>query len=105
MKSIIYKRQDNPVFCDVLVRPLATEKTVSAQAHGSYAFLVASWANKPLVRRAVESLFDVKVDAVQVLNQRGKSKSFKGRLGVRQGMRKAYVKLKAGHHIELAAGM
>jgi large subunit ribosomal protein L23 len=84
----------------VLLGPIVSEKAaLAADASGQYAFRVAPDATKREIGRAVEVLFDVKVDRVQVLNVKGKNKRFGQRLGKRKDWRKAYVRLQSGHDI------
>ena len=85
----------------VLLGPIVSEKAaLAADASGQYAFRVAPDATKREIGRAVEKLFDVKVDRVQVLNVKGKNKRFGQRLGKRKDWRKAYVRLQSGHDID-----
>ena len=56
-----------------------------------------------MIKKAVELMFDVEVDSVQVLNVKGKVKRFGRALGKRSDWKKAYVKLKAGHDIDFAS--
>ena len=69
-----------------------------------YAFRVATDATKREIGRAVETLFEVEVDRVQVVNVKGKKKRFGQRSGTRQDWRKAYVRLKEGHSIDFGGG-
>ena len=69
------------------------------EANRQYVFKVARCSTKPEIKKAVEFLFNVKVDSVQVLNVKGKEKRFSQRLGRRQNSRKAYVRLQEGHNI------
>jgi large subunit ribosomal protein L23 len=89
----------------VLLSPVVSEKSaIAADSDRQYVFKVLSNATKREVAKAVEKLFEVEVDQVRVLNVKGKSKRF-GRLsGKRSDWRKAYVKLKAGHEIQMGAG-
>ena len=90
---------------NVLLAPIISEKaTLAAAANAQYAFRVAPDATKREIGRAVETLFDVKVDRVQVLNVKGKRKRFGQRLGKRSGWRKAYVRLMPGHEIDFGGG-
>ncbi len=85
----------------VLLGPVVSEKaTLAADGNGQYAFRVVPDANKQEIGRAVETLFDVKVDRVQILNVKGKRKRFGQRLGKRKDWRKAYVRLAAGQNID-----
>ena len=73
----------------VLLAPLVSEKTSRIQENNQFVFEVATTATKAEVKSAVESLFNVKVEAVNVVNVKGKSKSFKNRAGRRGNWRKA----------------
>ncbi|NCA88319.1 MAG: 50S ribosomal protein L23 [Gammaproteobacteria bacterium] len=85
----------------VLLSPVVSEKaTLAAEHHGQYAFRVVPDANKQEIGKAVESLFDVRVEQVQILNVKGKTKRFGQRLGRRKDWRKAYVRLAAGQSID-----
>ncbi len=89
----------------VLLSPVISEKaTLAADASGRYTFRVAQDATKREIGKAVEAMFEVQVDAVQVLNVKGKSKRFGQRLGKRKDWRKAYVRLKAGNDIDFGGG-
>ena len=57
-------------------------------------------ATKPEIRAAVEKMFEVEVEAVRVVNQKGKAKRFGARFGRRSDTRKAYVRLKEGQEID-----
>jgi large subunit ribosomal protein L23 len=89
----------------VLLAPIVSEKTTrAADLAGQYGFRVAPDATKREIARAVELLFNVKVDQVQVLNVKGKNKRFGQRLGKRNDWRKAYVRLQAGQDIDFGGG-
>ena len=84
----------------VLVAPLVTEKaTQAAEQNNTVLFKVLQDATKPEIKAAVELLFNVKVAAVNVLNQKGKSKRFGKTVGRRDHVRKAYVTLAAGQEL------
>jgi large subunit ribosomal protein L23 len=68
-------------------------------------FRVRPEATKPEIRKAVEGLFGVKVKAVNTLNQKGKVKRFRGRLGKRIDVKKAIVTLEEGHSIDMTTGI
>src|SRR5690606_27328326 len=79
----------------VILAPIVTEKaTIVAEKNQQIAFRVAPDATKPEIKAAVEHLFKVEVESVQVLNQKGKVKRFGRFTGRRRGERKAYVSLK-----------
>jgi large subunit ribosomal protein L23 len=90
---------------NVLLAPVISEKSVSAADSGNqFAFKVARDATKPEIKAAVEMLFEVNVEKVQVLNVKGKVKRFGQRMGKRPGWKKAYVRLAAGQDINFAEG-
>ncbi len=96
---------NNERIMQVLLSPLVSEKTsIAADANRQYTFRIAVDANKLEVARAVESLFDVKVDRVQVLNVKGKTKRSGRVLGKRSDWRKAIVRLQEGNEIDFATG-
>jgi large subunit ribosomal protein L23 len=86
---------------DVLRAPVVSEKATLMQGNNQYAFKIAPQATKQDVKAAVEKLFNVKVEGVQVVNLKGKTKTFRGRAGVRNGVRKAYVRLAKDQTIDL----
>ena len=88
----------------VLLSPVISEKAALAETNAQYAFRVAPDATKREIGRAVELMFDVKVDRVQVLNLKGKNKRFGRRPGRRPSWRKAYVRLEPGHSIDFGGG-
>ncbi len=88
---------------DVIRSPLVTEKAARLQENNQYVFEVASDATKPEVKAAIEKLFEVKVESVNLLNVKGKVKTFHSRNGRRSSMRKAYVRLAEGQSIDTLA--
>ncbi|MGQ4582918.1 MULTISPECIES: 50S ribosomal protein L23 [unclassified Lysobacter] len=89
---------------NVIRAPRVSEKTARLQeVSNQYVFEVATTATKADIKVAVEKLFDVKVEAVNVVNVKGKSKAFKFRMGRRPDWRKAYVKLADGQSIDVMA--
>ena len=84
----------------VLISPVVSEKSTRlADKHRQFVFKVVKDASKPEVRKAVELMFDVKVDAVQITNVKGKIKRSGSRLGKRSDWKKAFVTLAEGHDI------
>lgn len=86
---------------NVLRAPRVSEKTARLQELNQYVFEVASDATKADVKAAVEQLFSVKVEAVNVVNVKGKAKTFRFRAGRRSNLRKAYVRLAEGQSIDV----
>ncbi len=89
----------------ILLAPIVSEKsTYVADKNEQVIFRVAPDASKPEIKAAVELLFKVQVDSVQVLNVKGKVKRFGRSLGRRRNWKKAYICLKPGQEINFAAG-
>ena len=89
----------------VLLAPQISETaTYVADKNEQVIFRVASDATKPEIKAAVELLFKVQVETVQVANVKGKVKRFKGSAGRRKGWKKAFVSLKPGQEINFVEG-
>lgn len=85
----------------VLIEPRVTEKsTIIGEKHNQFVFRVTKDATKPEIKQAVELLFEVEVESVQVANLKGKLKRYKVTAGRRSDWKKAYVKLKPGFDID-----
>ena len=89
----------------VLVQPHVSEKaaTLSDKAN-QYVFRVRSDATKSEVKQAVELMFEVAVEGVNLLNKPGKTRRFKNVAGKRNGYKKAYVRLQTGQSIDFTGG-
>jgi large subunit ribosomal protein L23 len=88
----------------VLLAPVVSEKgTYIADKYSQVIFKVLQDATKPEVKAAVEAMFKVEVESVQIANVRGKTKRFGRLTGKRRGWKKAYVCLKPGQEINFAA--
>ena len=90
---------------DVIRRPVITEKAMKSSEHNQVVFLVDVNAPKTDVKKAVESVFGVKVVSVNTLRQQGKQKMFRGIKGVRNETKKAIVTLAEGQSIDVTAGI
>lgn len=89
----------------VLLAPQISEKaTYVADRNNQVVFRVASDASKPEVKAAVELLFKVGVESVQIANVKGKQKKFGRFMGSRKNWKKAYVCLKPGQEINFVDG-
>jgi large subunit ribosomal protein L23 len=87
----------------VLLAPHVSEKSArTAEKANQMVFRVRRDSTKPEIKAAVELMFEVKVDAVRVVNVAGKTKRFGGRAGRRSDFKKAYVSLAAGQSIDFA---
>jgi large subunit ribosomal protein L23 len=90
---------------DVIRSPVVTEKSTMASENGQVVFDVAIDATKPEIKAAIEKLFTVKVKAVNTLIRKGKVKRFRGKLGMRNAVKKAIVTLVDGHTIDISTGL
>lgn len=89
----------------ILLAPHVSEKTTMlAEKHNQVVFKVLKDATKPEIKQAVESLFNVKVEDVTVLNVKGKNKRAGMIAGRRKDWKKAYVSLSEGQAIDFAGG-
>ena len=85
----------------IIIGPHVSEKsTAAAESANQVVFRVRRDASKPEIKKAVELLFEVKVDEVSVVNVRGKSKRFGTRTGQRSAWKKAYVRLAPGQDLD-----
>ncbi|MDP1732156.1 MAG: 50S ribosomal protein L23 [Devosia sp.] len=90
---------------DVIRNPVVTEKSTMASEHGQVVFDVAMDATKTEIKAAVEALFSVKVKAINTLVRKGKVKRFRGKIGVRNDVKKAIVTLVDGQSIDISTGV
>ena len=93
----------NPAqYYDLVRRPVVTEKSTSMQAmRNQFTFEVAASANKVEVKKAIETLFSVKVLKVNMVSMQGKQKRTFGRPGSTKPWKKAVVTLKQGDSIDI----
>lgn len=90
---------------DVILAPVITEKATMASELNRVTFKVHKDATKPQIKAAVESLFNVKVEGVNTLVRKGKTKFFRGRRGTQSDVKKAIVRLAEGHSIDVTTGL
>lgn len=94
---------DHYQLANILLAPIVSEKSSNAaEQNNQFVFKVQKTATKLQIKKAVELMFNVEVDSVQILNMKGKIKRFGRTLGKRSNWKKAYVKLKSGYDIEFA---
>ena len=94
-----------PEHYDVIRKPVITEKATMASEANAVVFQVAPDATKPQIKDAVEALFGVKVKAVNTTITKGKAKRFRGIMGRRNDVKKAYVTLEEGNTIDVTTGL
>ena len=82
---------------DVIIRPIVSEKSYTRiDANGQYTFEVQPTANKTEIKLAIEQIFGVKVDKINTLNRKGKTRRTKFGMGKRKDTKRAIVTLKSG---------
>jgi large subunit ribosomal protein L23 len=97
-------RKNDHRLLQVLLAPVISEKaTMLADKNEQVVFAVAPSATKPEIKAAVELLFKVEVESVNVMNTKGRAKRFGRFLGRRKDVKKAYVCLKPGQEINFEA--
>ena len=89
---------------EVLLAPVVSEKSYAASTRGTYTFKVHPDAHKTQIRQAVEQLFEVHVERVNVIKVPAKPKRRGAFKGTRPGWKKAVVQLRAGDVIEIFQG-
>lgn len=90
---------------NIIRKPHVTEKATLGSEYGQVTFQVSKDATKPQIKAAVETLYGVKVTAVNTLIQKGKTKRFRGMMGRRSDMKKAVVTLGEGEMIDTGTGV
>jgi large subunit ribosomal protein L23 len=88
-------------YTDIIIAPVITEKSAHQAEQNVYTFKVASSANKIEIKKAIEAAFGVKVEKVNTLNTKAKSKRVGRYTGKTKTYKKAFVTLKDGETIEL----
>jgi large subunit ribosomal protein L23 len=91
---------------DIVVRPIITERSMRDMEENKYTFMVSKSANKIEIKKAVEELFGVKVEKVNVANYMGKMRRMGRNIGRKASWKKAFVKLEEdSKKIEFFEGM
>ena len=90
---------------DVILSPVITEKSTRLSEANQVVFRVARGATKPEIKRAVETLFKVKVKAVNTIKTKGKLKAWRGKRYEKSDVKKAVVTLAEGHQIDVTTGL
>ena len=90
---------------DVIRAPAITEKSTLVSEYNQVVFKVARDATKPEIKAAIETLFNVKVKAVNTQVRKGKMKQFRGIRSRQSDIKKAIVTLEQGHTIDVTTGL
>ena len=90
---------------DVILSPVITEKSTRLSEANQVVFKVTRDATKPQIKKAVETLFKVKVKAVNTIKTKGKLKAWRGKRYEKSDVKKAIVTLAEGHQIDVTTGL
>jgi large subunit ribosomal protein L23 len=90
---------------DIIRAPVITEKSTLVSEHNQVIFKVARDASKPEIKAAIETLFNVKVKAVNTQVRKGKLKTFKNIRALQSDVKRAVVTLEEGHTIDVTTGL
>ena len=91
---------------DIIIKPVVSEKSMLLmQENNTYSFQVNKKANKIEIRKAIQEIFNVKVEKVNTMNVTGKKRRLGRNEGKRPDWKKALVKLAEGDEIEIFEGL
>ena len=89
---------------DIIIRPIVTETSIRSEENlNTVVFEVAKGTNKIAVKQAIEEIFNVKVESVNIVNVKPREKRMGRYVGMTKAVKKAYVKLKDGYSIKILA--
>lgn len=86
---------------DIIIKPVVSEKSYANSDRGQYTFVVDPRADKPEIKHAIETIFNVKVDSVNTLHRIGKKQRMRYGYGKRADQKRAIVTLKPGQQIDV----
>ena len=92
-------------FYNTILSPVITEKATKISENNQYVFKVKIDSNKKEIKRAIETLFKVKVKNIKTIKIKGKNKVFKGTKGKRSDYKKAVICLNKGENLDYSGGI
>lgn len=92
-------------YYDVIKKPVLSEKSLAMGEQFKYTFIVDKKSNKNLVKIAIENIFNVNVNKVNIINTCGVTKRFKGNIGRTSDYKKAIVTIDKGQTIDLTGSI
>ena len=105
IKSLINNNISKEKAYNVIVNPVVTEKSTTLSENNQIVFLVNINSNKINIKKSIELIYKVKVNSVNIIRIKGKTKVFKGKVGKRSDFKKAIVSLVKGQSIDLSLGV
>ena len=104
IKKLISNNISKEKAYSIILRPIVTEKATLLTENNQIVFKVSLGSSKIEIKKSIELIFWGVVKAVNTIVTKGKTKTFKGRLGQRSNFKKAIVTLEEGHSIDLSLG-
>lgn len=86
---------------DIILKPVVSEKSYNLADEGKYTFIVDPRSNKTEIKNAIQSIFGVKVESVNTVNRKGKTRRTRAGQGKRKDTKRAIVSLAAGETIDI----
>ena len=105
IKKLINNNLSKEKAYNVILKPVVTEKSTILSENNQIVFLVNINSNKIDIKKSIELIYGVKVNSVNIIRVKGKTKVFKGKVGKRSDYKKAIISLPKGQSIDLSLGV
>ena len=92
-------------YLDSIIHPIITEKATGISEQNKVVFKVRNDASKKSIKKNIEKIFKVNVIGINTITKKSKTKIIRGKIGFKNGYKKAIVTLKKGQSIDLATGV
>ena len=105
IKKLINNNLSKEKAFNVILKPVVTEKSTILSENNQIVFLVNINSNKIDIKKSIELIYGVKVNSINIIRVKGKTKVFKGKVGKRSDYKKAIISLSKGQSIDLSMGV
>ena len=105
IKKLINNNLSKEKAFNVILKPIVTEKSTILSENNQIVFLVNINSNKIDIKKSIELIYGVKVNSINIIRVKGKTKVFKGKVGKRSDYKKAIISLSKGQSIDLNMGV
>ena len=105
IKKLIKNNLSHEKAFNIILKPIVTEKSTILSENNQIVFLVNINSNKIDIKKSIELIYKVKVNSVNIIRVKGKTKVFKGKVGKRSDYKKAIISLSKGQSIDLSMGV
>ena len=105
IKNLVKNNLSKEKAFNVILKPVVTEKSTILSENNQIVFLVNINSNKIDIKKSIELIYGVKVNSVNIIRVKGKTKVFKGKIGKRSDYKKAIISLSKGQSIDLSLGV